>query len=432
MSDHSLPFDPDTGPTEVGELNLERLLGQAYRPEMPAPEFVLHIQEQMMATAQQMAPIPTMPLFSRRPLTASRRRLLALAAVAALLAGLAFLLSSMFPEVPNTPAPRLPVAQVEPPPPVPVPEAKKEVERLPLPQVIAESVPVPPEYLTASPRLPAFLSFPLSVGETVQTGPRERYRFTLPDGSVLYLNQKTTVKLEAQRRLKLVAGEVYVEVAPANPSERFVVQTAQRELTALGTRFVVRTAPAGTDVAVTQGKVQVSGFQGVLSAGQQLPAAGRQALPTPRPSHLLDWTRELMCAAEAPLVPPSRYAGGALVAVDSATGQQANLSLRKYHIDVHIEDGFARTTIDQTYFNADMRRLEGTFHFPLPPDASLSRLAMYVDGKLMEGGMAERDYARQTFDSIVRRMRDPALLEWVDGRTFKMRIFPLEPRQEKP
>ena len=274
MSDHSLPFDPDTGPTEVGELNLERLLGQAYRPEMPAPEFVLHIQEQMMATAQQMAPIPTMPLFSRRPLTASRRRLLALAAVAALLAGLAFLLSSMFPEVPNTPAPRLPVAQVEPPPPVPVPEAKKEVERLPLPQVIAESVPVPPEYLTASPRLPAFLSFPLSVGETVQTGPRERYRFTLPDGSVLYLNQKTTVKLEAQRRLKLVAGEVYVEVAPANPSERFVVQTAQRELTALGTRFVVRTAPAGTDVAVTQGKVQVSGFQGVLSAGQT--AAGRR------------------------------------------------------------------------------------------------------------------------------------------------------------
>src|SRR5215469_4705468 len=28
-------------------------------------------------------------------------------------------------------------------------------------------------------------------------------------------------------------------------------------------------------------------------------------------------------------------------------------------------------------------------------------------------------------------MKDPALLEWVDGSTFKMRVFPLEARQEK-
>src|SRR5262249_48926874 len=113
------------------------------------------------------------------------------------------------------------------------------------------------------------------------------------------------------------------------------------------------------------------------------------------------------------------------------SGQEAKLSLRKYHIDVHVEDGFARTTIDQTYFNHTTARLEGTFYFPLPPDASLSRLAMYVDGNLMAGGMAERDYARTVYESIVWRKRDPALLEWVDGSTFKMRVFPLEPRQEK-
>src|SRR5262249_8838794 len=29
------------------------------------------------------------------------------------------------------------------------------------------------------------------------------------------------------------------------------------------------------------------------------------------------------------------------------------------------------------------------------------------------------------------RQKDPALLEWVDGTTFKMRVFPLEARQEK-
>src|SRR5262249_55534452 len=56
---------------------------------------------------------------------------------------------------------------------------------------------------------------------------------------------------------------------------------------------------------------------------------------------------------------------------------------------------------------------------------------MYVDGRLMEGGMAERDYARTIYVNIVRKMQDPALLEWVDGSTFKMRVFPLEGRQEK-
>src|SRR6185369_2271034 len=117
--------------------------------------------------------------------------------------------------------------------------------------------------------------------------------------------------------------------------------------------------------------------------------------------------------AESPLVPASGHQGGSLVVVDPS-GQEAKLSLRKYHVDVHVEDGFARTTIDQTYFNSDSRRLEGTFYFPLPADASLSRLAMYVGGTLNEGGMAERDFARQTFESIVRRMQDPALLEWVD------------------
>ena len=56
---------------------------------------------------------------------------------------------------------------------------------------------------------------------------------------------------------------------------------------------------------------------------------------------------------------------------------------------------------------------------------------MYVNGKLMEGGMVERDYGRNVFEQIRHTKRDPALLEWVDGSTFQMRVIPLEARQEK-
>jgi RNA polymerase sigma factor (sigma-70 family) len=275
----------------------------------------------------------------------------------------------------------------------------------------------------------------LQIGKSVETKGDQRRRVALPDGSVLYLNQKTSVTLTARREVKLHRGEIYVEAAQDPTAARFVVVTPERQLTALGTKFDVRVAPQATELLVTQGKVQVSDVPPPVLAGQQLTLDGRSAgppevSPAPRATHSLEWIRDLMAAAHSPLVPGSKYSGGALVAVDSA-GQETRLSLRKCRIDVHVEDGFARTTIDQTYFNSEPYRMEGTFYFPLPPDASLSRLAMYVNGRLMEGGMAERQHARETFDDIVRHMKDPALLEWVDGSTFKMRVFPLEGRQEK-
>jgi hypothetical protein len=191
---------------------------------------------------------------------------------------------------------------------------------------------------------------------------------------------------------------------------------------------------AGRVTALCHAKVRRADVADDL-AGQTLEPAADKPGPAPRASHLLDWIRDLKATAESRLVPDSKYAGGALIAVDPY-GQQAKLSLRRFHVDVYIEDGFARTTIDQTYFNHAPWRLEGTFYFPLSPDASLSRLAMYVADEtgtcnLMEGGMAEREHARTVYERILYQQKDPALLEWVDGSTFKMRVFPLEGRQEK-
>jgi tetratricopeptide (TPR) repeat protein len=268
------------------------------------------------------------------------------------------------------------------------------------------------------------------MGDEVSTTAGERRRAVLPDGSILYLNQNSRVKLTAPRQINLIAGEVFVEVVPQRAEEQFTVKTPTGEVAGSQSQFAVRREAAGTGVVVTRSRVKVSGIHDPVVAGQELVPGAIKAVTGSRASHALGWVRDLMAGAESALVPASKYAGGALVALDP-NGQEAKLSLRKFHIDVHIEDGFARTTIDQTYFNHEPTRLEGTFYFPLPADASLSRLAMYVDGQRMEGGMVERDYARQVYESILYRQRDPALLEWVDGTTFKMRVFPLEPRQEK-
>jgi predicted Zn-dependent protease len=270
----------------------------------------------------------------------------------------------------------------------------------------------------------------LKIGEEIQTGARERLLLALPDGTALYVNENTQVKLEGANKLVLAAGEIFVEQHPAAAAKAVTVQAPKRQLSSKDSSFAVQAQEEGTAVMVTRGQVKVGGLEKPLHSGQMLAPDGKAPARAARPAQLLHWTQELMAAAEPALVPASQHAGGALVAVDPA-GQESKLSLRKYHIDVHVEDGFARTTIDQTYFNHENFQTEGTFYFPLPPDASLSRLAMYVEGELMEGGMVERNYGQEVYETIKYMKRDPALLEWVDGSTFKMRVFPLEARKEK-
>jgi predicted Zn-dependent protease len=285
-----------------------------------------------------------------------------------------------------------------------------------------------PQRLTSQPRAAAKAPTAAAVGDTIETTTGQRRRLALPDGAVLFANENTRIKLDAAHRLTLAAGEVYIDAGAT--AEALVIKTPKREVRGKQASFAVRAAEQGTSVLVTRGQAHVSGLVMPVHAGQFLAPAGGRPAAAPRASLLLDWTRNLKSAAESPLVPASQHAGGALIAHDP-NGQEAKLTLRKFHVDVFLEDGFARTTIDQTYFNSDPWQMEGTFYFPLPPDASLSRLAMYVNGQLMEGGMVERDYARQVYETIRYARRDPALLEWVDGSTFKMRVFPLEPRQEK-
>jgi hypothetical protein len=283
-----------------------------------------------------------------------------------------------------------------------------------------------PDRLVSRPLVVGPAEKALAVGALVETGPGQRRRLRLPGGALVFLHERSRLRLSAADRLTLAAGEAFVETAPGQPAVH--LDAPRRKVSARGGRFGVRVGQAGSRVLVAVGEATVAGLDGPLRAGQVLGAGDDRPRPARRVSHLLAWTRDLRTAA--PLVPASPHAGGSLVARDP-DGEEMKLQLRRYHVDVHVEAGFARTTIDQTYFNASQERLEGTFRFPLPADASLSRLAMYVGGKRMEGGMAERDYARGVFERIVWEKRDPALLEWVDGTTFKMRVFPLEPRQEK-
>lgn len=121
---------------------------------------------------------------------------------------------------------------------------------------------------------------------------------------------------------------------------------------------------------------------------------------------------------------------GSIVLPRDAASMQA-IELRRVAVNVSRAGDYAFTEVEHVFYNPNDQQLEGTFYFPLPDGAMPLGLAMEIEGRLMEGEMVERQKARETYESIVDSMRDPALLEWQDGNRFKLRVFPIEPNAEK-
>jgi len=104
----------------------------------------------------------------------------------------------------------------------------------------------------------------------------------------------------------------------------------------------------------------------------------------------------------------------------------------KYHrVQVAIDNQVASTSIDQVFKNDSDIDLEGTYIFPLPETATITEFAMYMDGKKITGEILDKDKARQQYEDIVRKMKDPALLEYVGRNMFKARVYPIPKHGEK-
>jgi len=109
----------------------------------------------------------------------------------------------------------------------------------------------------------------------------------------------------------------------------------------------------------------------------------------------------------------------------------APMEINYVKVHTHIKDQVAVTSIDQEFSNPNAARLEGTFVFPVPKGAHLDKFTMDIDGKQVQAELLAADKARRIYEDIVRKLRDPALLEYAGQDVFKVRIFPIEPHCKK-
>src|SRR5215468_6964519 len=109
----------------------------------------------------------------------------------------------------------------------------------------------------------------------------------------------------------------------------------------------------------------------------------------------------------------------------------APLEVTSLQVKARIKDQVAATSIEQEFYNPNDGRVEGTFVFPVPKGAHLDKFTMEIDGKQVQAELVNADKARALYEDIVRRLKDPALLEYAGRDLFKVRIFPIEARSRK-
>ncbi len=146
----------------------------------------------------------------------------------------------------------------------------------------------------------------------------------------------------------------------------------------------------------------------------------------------------LALAFMAAALPGSARAQGFVIDADVASPRRpdpgprhphdSGIALVRHRVTASLRDQVARTRVEQAFENRTGRDVEATYVFPIPAGASVADFEMAVGGKVMGAEVLDREKAREIYEEIVRRRRDPALLELVGNGLVRARVFPV-PRQ---
>ncbi|HVK65740.1 MAG TPA: VIT domain-containing protein [Polyangium sp.] len=265
---------------------------------------------------------------------------------------------------------------------------------------------------------------PLPAGAELATGTGARALVRLSDGSSLFLRGDSTVRLQPDGA-EIVAGEVWLD---APPSERGGLKHKAGDATivAADAGLSIRRAGAEVVVVVTRGLAVLTspGGRVEVSAGEQAQASGNDK---PKVSPVLfwdDWTGGM--GDGRPLAGAGSGAGRIYGVSPGLAGEKAKvLEVSRQSVRAVIREGLAETEVDQTFGNPGGGVLEGWYWFSVPERAIVTSFAVETNGVLVEGEVTERKEAAARYATAMATGHSPALLEWVDGRTYRSRIYPI-------
>ncbi len=297
----------------------------------------------------------------------------------------------------------------------------------------------------------------ISAGMELRTDARSRARIELDDGTVLALDRQTTIRFEASpRTIRVSEGVVMADVAHVEGASPAKMITPSGVVDVLGTKFALTTTADRTSVEVLRGTVELrdaafakdritvaAGQEGIAARNAKLEIAPVQGL-----AQRLAFGERLGFGGHNEDTDLPVGGLGELRAKKPGKTDEKDRAVRlaSHRVKVRVAGSVARTEIDEIFTNDADEELEGIYRFPLPPGAQIERLALEVDGKLMDGSFVDKSKGAAIWRGVIQNAapkapkpkeeifwvpgpwRDPALLEWKRGGRFELRIFPIPKR----
>jgi len=137
--------------------------------------------------------------------------------------------------------------------------------------------------------------------------------------------------------------------------------------------------------------------------------------------------RTVLAAAIVATSAGAVLADGMIVPVRPDIRVRGSWAVKYHHVNITVRDQVASVNIDQEFVNTGRGMIEVEYLFPVPPQAAIDSMTLVVDGKEFAARLLKADEARKIYEDIVRKKKDPALLEYAGFGLYKTRAFPLLP-----
>jgi hypothetical protein len=291
----------------------------------------------------------------------------------------------------------------------------------------------------------------IKVGMHLSTDARTRARIELDDGSFIVLDRATELTIDnAPRTVTLDDGALIADVAHVDGAPSARIKTPTGTVNVLGTKLAVTAAADRMNVEVLRGDVEVVSSSGApqhVSAGQEGVVArdGRiDVAPANDLAQRAAFGEQLIATHNEDTEAPASGLGELRARRPGRTDEKDHaVHLAKHGVKIRIAGNVARTEIDETFSNDTSDELEGIYRFPLPHGAQIERLALEVDGTLVDGEFIDKAKAAAIWRGAIHNAapqqprpkeelvwvpgpwHDPALLEWARGGRFELKIFPI-------
>jgi len=95
----------------------------------------------------------------------------------------------------------------------------------------------------------------------------------------------------------------------------------------------------------------------------------------------------------------------------TAKGQGTELQIQDHTVNVSIEDGYAITSVENTFYNPSANDLEAVYEFPVPENGTVAEFTVWIDGKPIIGEVVEKERARKLYETEKAAGRDAGLTE---------------------